>query len=961
MKFKKYFYFLFFVFAITNYCFANYQDDFFDAVVDNDYFLVKKLVKKVNVNVADKYGYQAIVYAINNGNYDIVKLLIKHGANLNKQSVYGMPIYCLADRSYNDEIVKLIVRNSNYSSNRCRRKYYSKDNSNINYNYDNSINILDYILNWKVGAVVGTGAAITLALSSNGSGGSGSGDNNKYTKPAFVDDEDYNYVGADVDENRINEIINADYYDNRNLTNNPSILSNADDLNLIRLPCSIARNYTGANTKVAVFDSGVVNNHRELQNVNFGYGNQNVAYLFCSTHPNYTACKGINYIKDDPSPFLNGSNWHGTAVASIIGASIGDNMVGIAPDTEIIPYRLTMNDGSFVPTSYIGDAFKNAMDAGAKVINNSYGMDSDETFNASKIDRDSLNIIFGDNYLNQIMDGVKNRDTIFVFAAGNESQKQSSVNTSLPLLYPEVFYENGNYKGFINVVAFDTNTGSLAHYSNQCGVTKEYCITAPGTNLILADTKDGSYLKSSGTSFSAPIVSGAVAVLQGAFPYLSNAEITKLIFTTARDLGEPGIDEVYGWGMLDLERATRPAGIAVVPISTQVQNSKSFSLQSSTIEVNSLIANSIKKAKLKFAFADSFMRTFSVDLNDYIKSETESINVRDIIKLTGKRYKTKNIFDNNAKLYFDITKLSYTNYMDLNLDFIGNDYAINLYFGNDPYSAFINNKSKIYNNYSLIKSYDYNSLNPYFRNNSEKNFGVNFIFDWNDNLQFNFGGIYQNYSINYSNDYAYSINRKDLGYGVSGIAGLNYKFNDNFNTKIELGIINERDTMLGSKTDGAFSIGNNNTTYFGSLFNNLNFFDDLISIFANGTIAYTKINEVGDSLIKKVSNITSSALSFGINYNLNCFDKFKNHNISFLITQPIKIENGNMNVSLPVGRLGNNFIYEDSRINLKSEKKYDLQLAYNIYNDDLSINAGILFRDYLENENIVFFKFKKNL
>ena len=119
--------------------------------------------------------------------------------------------------------------------------------------------------------------------------------------------------------------------------------------------------------------------------------------------------------------------------------------------------------------------------------------------------------------------------------------------------------------------------------------------------------------------------------------------------------------------------------------------------------------------------------------------------------------------------------------------------------------------------------------------------GLNIIFNINKNLEFNFGAIYQNYSINYSNDYAYSINRKDLGSGIAGIFGLKYKYNDFFNSKIELGIINEKGTMLGSKTDGAFNIGDNNITYFASLFNNLELFNKKLELFFNVTFGYSVI------------------------------------------------------------------------------------------------------------------------
>lgn len=944
--------FIIFIIFIINKSYSYERNQLIEAAKNGNYYTVRMLVNRQNVNSIDEYKNSALVYAIKNEDEDIINLLIHYGASLNQMSGYRTPIYCLANYTYNTRIKKIIKENSNYNYNNCIKRTYKKERNK----FKNTTNFAEYILNWKVGAVLTAGA--TAALVGGGGGGGGSSSSNT------VLNSDYNKVGADVSETSLNNILNKTYYSGN---------INVNDYNAIRLAYSLARGYTGKikNTnnqrvKVAVVDTGTVANHTELPNVNYSYGNQNLAYIYCQNNPNSINCRGT-YHSETPNPY-DGDNkdsvaWHGTAVASMIGASQNGKIVGVAPDAEIIPYKLSFNNGNFVNTDYLGIAFKNAVDAGATVINNSYGADAVPNYNASILNERNKDRYFPDNYRFMIYMkyAVNEKDAIFVWAAGNESYSQPSIQSGIPLVYKDIFYDNKleTYKNFIVSVAFDTDRNTLAAYSNKCGVAKEYCITAPGTNLKLANPNGGTIV-SSGTSFSAPIVSGAIAVLRGAFPYLSGAEITKLIFKTARDLGEIGVDEIYGWGMLDLEKATRPDGVALVPISDNVKNTTTFALDSSTIEVNSLVANSIKKADLKLAFIDDFSRTFTIKLNDIIQSETESLNVSDTIKLAGKRYETKKFFDNALDLYFDTIKLSYTNYTDLDINLFQNDYNIDFYFGNDPYMAFIDNKTNIYNNYSLIKSYDYNSLNPYFRNNSEKNLALNVVFKPQNNLKLNFGLVYQNYSINYSNDYAYSINRKDLGSGFAGILGTTYNYSDLFNTKLELGLINEKGTMLGSKTDGAFNIGDNNITYYASLLNNLRLFNNKIEMFFGGVFGYSVIKENSNSLIKNVSDLYSNAFSLGINFNLKSFYDSIQHNISFLITQPIRIRNGDMDVNLPVNRIGNTYVYENHKINLKSEKKYDMQLAYNFVNKNYSISTGLLFRDYLQNENIVFLKFRNN-
>src|SRR5437764_743178 len=75
-----------------------------------------------------------------------------------------------------------------------------------------------------------------------------------------------------------------------------------------------------------------------------------------------------------------------------------------------------------------------------------------------------------------------------------------------------------------------------------------------------APNQNGTQYIWSGTSFSAPTISGAVALMAQAFPNLSGKQIVQLLFNNADDLGAAGVDSVYGNGALDLARAFAPQG-----------------------------------------------------------------------------------------------------------------------------------------------------------------------------------------------------------------------------------------------------------------------------------------------------------------------------------------------------------------------------------------------------------------
>jgi flagellin-like hook-associated protein FlgL len=97
----------------------------------------------------------------------------------------------------------------------------------------------------------------------------------------------------------------------------------------------------------------------------------------------------------------------------------------------------------------------------------------------------------------------------------------------------------------------------MASFSNLAGIAKDATVDAPGVN-ILSTYVGGGLAYMSGTSMAAPLVAGAAAVLESLFPNLSGKEITNLITSTARDMGQAGADKTWGQGIVDLARASLP-------------------------------------------------------------------------------------------------------------------------------------------------------------------------------------------------------------------------------------------------------------------------------------------------------------------------------------------------------------------------------------------------------------------
>ncbi len=304
--------------------------------------------------------------------------------------------------------------------------------------------------------------------------------------------------------------------------------------------------------------------------------------------------------------------WHGKTVASFASGAV-------APNATVREYKITDANMNFIPFSAIGDVIARANTA--NVYNASWSVE----MRAPQLQsRHQLMQLTDSNFVNQISDAATQRDAIFVWAAGNDSSSQSSALSALPVVMPEL---DGH---FVNVVAYDDVTGALADYSNACGITMNWCITAPGT-LNTGKTV------AAGTSFATPIVSAAIAVLREAFPYMTASQITSLLFETARDLGADGVDPIYGHGMLDLERATRPVGAELIPLDNGTTQPLS------TARASGQIAHKIKVANPKFAFVDAYGRAFNANLAQNITVQNPSIGWRHLRSNNIAAFRTGNI------------------------------------------------------------------------------------------------------------------------------------------------------------------------------------------------------------------------------------------------------------------------------------------------------------------------------
>ncbi|MGV8960723.1 MAG: S8 family serine peptidase [Stenotrophomonas sp.] len=306
-----------------------------------------------------------------------------------------------------------------------------------------------------------------------------------------------------------------------------------------------AAGFTGEGLRIGVIDSGVNRNHPTLA------GRVVANY-------NYVDPKKNNLGIDDVVG-------HGTTVAQLAaGAAVGQWPGGIAPGAQIVSARIIndkapTDDGSGKGNEVTGalglaPIHQDLINAGVRIMNNSWGgLYWTNASATAPIAAEYRPFIIGN-------------DGLVVFATGNESKPNPSDMAALPSqpgpggTRPAADLE----RGWLAVAALDTATPTqLAYYSNACGVAMNYCLVAPGTSMFIgADTTVGNltYFYGSGTSYAAPLVSGAAALVWQAFPYFSNDLVRQTLLGTATDLGAPGTDAVFGYGLLNIGKAVNGPG-----------------------------------------------------------------------------------------------------------------------------------------------------------------------------------------------------------------------------------------------------------------------------------------------------------------------------------------------------------------------------------------------------------------
>jgi hypothetical protein len=277
------------------------------------------------------------------------------------------------------------------------------------------------------------------------------------------------------------------------------------------------QNCTGSATVVvAVIDNGVQRDHPDMPNVLEGadFTSQ------CLSPP----CRG------EPQHFCDN---HGTSVASVVNASSnGIGIVGVAPDVSILPIRAAShwvtgatNCHDRIHESWLVDAVRYAIARNANITSLSWFLNADEVPMLALAYRDAYDA------------GIFN-----VHAAGNGN---SDIVTQPGRLHEVHSITGMNFFGdlFKESESFASNWGA------------DVFLTAPGQYILTLDRtgdlgyEPGDHTSLTGTSFACPMVAGIAALIVSMNPSLGPREIAFILKSNVRDLGDPGWDVYFGYGL----------------------------------------------------------------------------------------------------------------------------------------------------------------------------------------------------------------------------------------------------------------------------------------------------------------------------------------------------------------------------------------------------------------------------
>ena len=341
---------------------------------------------------------------------------------------------------------------------------------------------------------------------------------------------------------------------------------------------------------------------------------------------------------------------HGTSVASVAAAPRLANFMnaghGVAWGADMVMFAIPLSGtpDSYSPFSLNSLAF--AESRWSTIIDTAFGWrDGTRAVDFLNLSVGFMGII--DNYsetdlrdhlgdaIEEMAQTSSTEKTILVWAGGNAhgdpctDTTDNCVNGRIDAvsveILPGLVARIPELRDHTVAVVATNEDGEIAEFSNRCGIAADWCLAAPGEDILAAyfgprEGVDGfrGLATVNGTSFAAPMVTGGLAVMKHLFrDQLSNTDLLARLLATADSAGRYSDRSIYGQGMMDLGAATSPVGIMTVTTGDTV-NMPGNPLQTSQVQPGTAFGDGFTQSLLghEFAAFDALGAPFWFDMGD---------------------------------------------------------------------------------------------------------------------------------------------------------------------------------------------------------------------------------------------------------------------------------------------------------------------------------------------------------
>ena len=692
--------------------------------------------------------------------------------------------------------------------------------------------------------------------------------------------------------------------------NYSSAASSQNPLEVINAHKAYGYGLTGSGETIAILDAGFSTSHDELDSKTITqYGTQ-------------TAATGVNATAD-----------HGLIVSSVAaGEDDGTGMQGVAPGASLHWASYNQRNGNTYYPTHWANATDNA--SSAVVQNNSWGIDYQIDTLQSDISSNSWTNAYGiaqkfhssgytanetsANAYITALDNFQDHGVVVYALSNTSSYTDADFQAALPVLFSQL---EEAWITAVNVeITGSSGNETYTRKSAPCGSTGKYCLGADGYQIVGAAydrSATNLYWQGvSGTSFVAPQISGAVALLAEAFPnhnpeqltdrLLASADNTFFSHDAAVTFGNGvshGYDDEFGHGILDIYAALNPiTSSAYTRIYTgdSSDGSESYQLGNSKLLTSNSLGDSLQKGligEVGYTY-DDLGGGFEYDMSYHVNLMS---NNKPKFNLSEELKSLTNPIDNSLK-----TKDS------LNLN-----QGISIGLSAIPIQSFFDS-----NSYSSPNLQSYHT--PYLDSN-EGGLGIGGTFNIS-NARLLVGATMP---IEFNNG-------QKIGSKKSLVSSLEYGNPQSQSVTLMTGLSQENDSLLGSIGSNAFSLdGAKSTTTFTALKAQKHLLDNF-SLTGIVTHANTNMTSPSNSLVDSARDVKSSSIALVADMrNLSNDDQ-----LSIFVNQPNRVDSGS--IAIKTASLA------DSNRNINQTiKNIDLDSS------SRQLNYGLSYRKDL-NENLAF-------